>query len=644
MSIEIGQLKISEISGPTSIYFLSPEETSTIDVPILFIGDCHFSFDGMCNNPPGPIVDTNRRNNLLSVSAIDPLFFKILDTLGSNNGFIDYYIEYFSKPTWMQDMKIASLSEQHNHSVITYLPAKHFACFEKESSVELCFTKHIRYHFVDVRNADFTYNFTPVTSASRVKVKSEDEWNNLYKLDKEDKKYYMKDMDSLEETNRTFIQSQRPQYHPNVQDLISTLKMTRRVMSKEEIERFSVEYITYETALHRMLDKIVPDLTVENDTHTFFGYSVKYLALLALVAPLDFIDLIFDFNDMYVQQYSLIYKQIRKIQCTNDKENYYNPTSQVEHKYFILEFCAFQYNFHLFLQQATIHELISSLQSGITYPVNMYAVTSPGNMDAFFEHQKVLMESTKKRLKDSYLSIIRAIMCPILDVYFYFRSMKMYGFDEEDTHFNKPSILKIFHAGDHHVRNIVAFLKYKGFYKEVFTSSFDNDSNNQSLMTYKNAHRNLNKPYKEEGKYPEILNPYVPLSVKLKPKKTQKLVDVFENPDEVRLLFDEYEKYMQFSMQPNMSFPSPSFYISRCRTFASCNPEVHSIDKYIKTMLSGKGLIRKRLEVFGEDRYIGILSGKIALTPLQLHSLVITKYGGKKDINQLKRELDLERI
>ena len=579
MPITIGQLEIDEISGPVSVTYLVPTETSKMEVPILFLGDEHFAFDGMCKPSS---LDTNN----ICLSIMEPLFYKVLDSLGSKHGMIDFYLEHDSKPEWMNDIQTAKLDDSMHHSTVTYLPTKHFQCFDKQTSQTLCFTKYIRYHFVDIRNADFVSFYTNVKKPIYTPKSSEhkDVLDTPY-LDRviheqedclrDEQHIYSLLMSSREQPSTVALCTK---YSLTITSCIDRLVATRNYsnVTDEYIRDILTTNVRYETALHRTMENVL----VGSGTHHFFGYDCKLLLVLLLISPLDFMDVCFDFKDRYVQQYSSIYKQVLKLQKTNDLADYVTSTTQAGYKLFMLSFCHHQYLYHHTTNEPSITFVLDYL-FGKVVNNGTYGPYGPLYHATAYSHQLVV-----------------TLLCPILDVYFLMRSMKMYGYDEEDSVYNKPSMLKVFHAGHLHCVNIISFLVEKGYYKILFRSSYDKDPDmSQTVANYRFKHQ----PYlSKEIKYGyrttfDIAHRYR--------RQNALLESIWNNPTEIRIGTHEHQHYM---LTDTGNKP-----VRRCRSFKDHNPIVDSIDSYIATSLSSKGLIQRRIRIFGVHRYLSILTGNM---------------------------------
>ena len=170
MSLTIGGITINNLSGPSSFGFIRPTEKFynklMIDsVPLqLLIGDTHGSLSNICTET------TN------SISVISNTWYNLIDSLGTKESPIDYYIETFYTP---KDLNNSELKEYHTLSynlqqkgyskeeireynkstAMFYIPNNYIYCFSKnvheehkiEKNPNICPTKNIRYHFVDTR-------------------------------------------------------------------------------------------------------------------------------------------------------------------------------------------------------------------------------------------------------------------------------------------------------------------------------------------------------------------------------------------------------------------------------------------------------------------------------------------------------------
>ena len=147
MPFSIAGVPIDELSGPVSFSLhvataKGKEEIGTVPI-LMMLGDEHTNVDKRCDET------SDVSKNKVIVSTTTPAWYKLLATMATYEQPIDYFIESFYPPKLLQKEKHLS---QTNHFS---MPQNHLACFASRASrapeTFKCFTKHIRYHLVDVR-------------------------------------------------------------------------------------------------------------------------------------------------------------------------------------------------------------------------------------------------------------------------------------------------------------------------------------------------------------------------------------------------------------------------------------------------------------------------------------------------------------
>jgi hypothetical protein len=159
MPLTYNGLKISHLSGPTSLlgcapnmsYFEDKCKVETGNFPIIImLGDIHNSKSHTCK-----YVEECKEQESFCVSLLSPLWFRMLDSLVISGHHIDYFIESFIYPPFLQmnelfddewDYNIVSLPPNH---VLTFIPNFHPKCLHQDSSE--CMTNNINYQLVDFR-------------------------------------------------------------------------------------------------------------------------------------------------------------------------------------------------------------------------------------------------------------------------------------------------------------------------------------------------------------------------------------------------------------------------------------------------------------------------------------------------------------
>ena len=160
MPITLGGLTFDQLSGPVNFIYLEPTVLAKTQFenaelqPLLLLGDIHYSLQNQCDDTKSPYDQCyyDQTSNTLSVGIMSTGWYRLLDTIASIEKPIDYYVEtFFSLPYLQQPthLMVDNAYLKPQDSVMMYMPQHHISCFTKDKSQ--CMTKHIRYHFTDIR-------------------------------------------------------------------------------------------------------------------------------------------------------------------------------------------------------------------------------------------------------------------------------------------------------------------------------------------------------------------------------------------------------------------------------------------------------------------------------------------------------------
>jgi hypothetical protein len=171
--LTIGTLDFQYISSPTNFFVLEPTKkfkdlVQDDDICIhILIGDTHNSAGGQCEE----IVDTS----ITVINTSSTGWFKILDSISSDQQPIDYFVENYFPFKLLQDPDlilskdtIQQLKKTETSSFLTFIRDNYLPCFSSinELKQKHCFTKNIRYHMVDIRTTSDTLNINLTTQQS----------------------------------------------------------------------------------------------------------------------------------------------------------------------------------------------------------------------------------------------------------------------------------------------------------------------------------------------------------------------------------------------------------------------------------------------------------------------------------------------
>lgn len=148
--MNLGGITIKNLSGPVSFCILVPDQLPSEiknKSPILLIGDDHSSNEDLCE-----------KDSDLNINTYSQIWFRLLDSMTSEDKKIDYFIESFFPPKLAQCEDIINdstskwLLNTDTDSPMMFLPKYNIECFSKNSEISnKCSTSGIRYHFSDIR-------------------------------------------------------------------------------------------------------------------------------------------------------------------------------------------------------------------------------------------------------------------------------------------------------------------------------------------------------------------------------------------------------------------------------------------------------------------------------------------------------------
>jgi len=170
MSLYIGGQKIAAISGPVVVSILRHTNKLIMDLgcgsPVLMLVGDHHGLTNRCNEDAKHINETYDKGEGIILRMMDKSFYHALDALATEDRPIDYYIESFFPLKLLQEDKYLKFDRDNfiafDESILRFLPSNYLSCFSSKNTKkkqELCFTKHIRYHLVDLRFAHSNFNF-----------------------------------------------------------------------------------------------------------------------------------------------------------------------------------------------------------------------------------------------------------------------------------------------------------------------------------------------------------------------------------------------------------------------------------------------------------------------------------------------------
>ena len=439
MTFQIGGINIDKLSGPTSVAILTPTTKTKYltgrNLPVfLFLGDSHNSFQNMCTdiNHDEIIADTMSKN-----------WYNLLDSVASKEQPIDYFVEsaYVLKIINQYNMFSLMWNEETNEhkpkSVMRYFDKNYLWCFASDPKLNHCFTKHIRYHFADIRkNRDSFQSLT---------IGDDSEFGN----------FDINEDTEISENDIEYLLSQM--FHSN-------FEKTPYI----PYEAWLRSGLSYALLTHRILkigDKNMIDLLLLS-TKSFSDFAQEY----------------FDESDPYFLKYSQVYKQSKK--C-NIEQLYGRPLKQFVIHYFKVR--------EKKIKSSIKSDLFEKTRETIIRIIKENKETKIKYIKDSFQYATITEIYFRDMYKGDEASCIERwiswLCSPFMDLYFLLRSWKT--IEHKPNRLNQPSWLTIFQAGSSHIETLISFLVESQLYDDhCFVGTIKSSSVFQPINSLSNISSN----------------------------------------------------------------------------------------------------------------------------------------------------------
>jgi hypothetical protein len=447
MTLTIGQLTFDALNGPVSFRCLKPT-TRLIERGInanvlLCLGDEHQSRNKVCN-----IFDpwsTEQPETPRTLSTFTPLFLRILDSLGTQQCPVDYFVEaYFPTEFLSSNMYFADeykpwVYQVDDETVMTWVAKFHLECFAQSANVQLqCPSSNVQYHFADLR-------------LGKTFAKLEKEHSNTIKT---------KAVDAA-------IQN----FYPYA----TVKKTTHDTFSRDRKLRIYKQSVDmYENLLYNTFLNIQSPYRSRSNGKVATINEVSVFEILKLLydQPEKCAQLLFDPSSRYIRKSSMLYAAIQSSVPVNIKEDVWVKwCTQLFTHYF-----AFVVKSDSELQQSK-DKVIASIKSYgvISAELKMYAEVTGRTLNisqhrntkivsrytdkkSFTPSQLMFYEDLRATLRDYreiYDTVATSMLVPFNDMFVLFSSWKT----------NTCTPLTLYHAGEFHCKQLAQFLIDGGLYE-----------------------------------------------------------------------------------------------------------------------------------------------------------------------------------
>jgi hypothetical protein len=432
---QIGGLNIDKLSGPTSVAILTPtkqtQQRSTRKLPVfLFLGDSHVSFNNICDKT----TECDSQNKICP-STMSKNWYNLLDSVASQEEPIDYFIEsaYILKIINQYNMFSLMWDEDNGmhkpSSVMRYFDKNYLWCFAADPKLNHCFTKHIRYHFADIRKNRDSYESLTMSEFENFDIDEEDGISQNH-ID-----YLLKQLLEANFENKPFV-------------------------PYEAWLRTGLQYVLQTDKILKIGNKNLIDLLLLS-TQSFELFASEF----------------FDETDPFFIQYSQIYKQGKK----GNIEQFYGKTL----KQFVVNYFKMR---EKKINMSVKKNIFEHTKQVIIRLIKENQITK----ENYIRQKFMFATETEVFFRDMYhnnetnfiLKWVTWLCSPLMDLYFLLRSWK--NIEPKSNRLNNPSWLTIFQGGSSHVETLVSFLIDSKLYEDhcfvgtiKSSSTFQNIDSNQ---------------------------------------------------------------------------------------------------------------------------------------------------------------------
>jgi hypothetical protein len=464
MPLKIGQLSFDKLNGPVSFRCLKPSTgllKRGINANVLLcLGDQHHSRNKVCD-----LTTHDQTNPPRTLSVFTSLFLRILDSLGTQECPVQYFVEAFFPTHFLTSGNATSLMESlsvylgeeykpwvytvDDQTVMTWVAKFHLECFVQSDNILLqCPTSNVRYHFADLRLGQ-----------------------TFAKLNKQHAQSLANDA----------IRSVSQEFYSPVTSAILNLGKTHDTFSrdrKRHIYKHSVNM--YENLLYTTILEVQSPYRSRSrgKVATINDTSIFEILRKLFDEPEECAKILFDPSSRYIRKSSMLYTAIQQsVPANYTTEVWVRWCTDIFCKYF--EFVVendteLQNSKDAVLESiATYGVMTETLEKYTDVTGRLFDMSKHDKMVnvqlPFSEEQTEFYRDVKKTLlkyQTAYDIIATTVLVPFNDMYTLFSSWKTGGY----------SPMTVYHAGEFHCEQITKFLTERGLYEFATPSVVPVDS------------------------------------------------------------------------------------------------------------------------------------------------------------------------
>ena len=457
--MQVNWIDIKYIGGPVSLALLMPSEKFPFKNkhPLLLLGDHHQCRQNMCDHKR---LARHKKDSEVIVHTNVPLWFRLLDSYGTQHYPVQYFLESYFEPSLLIDPyynlpEISKwISNSSTLSFMNYIIKFHPTCLMPNKSE--CITTNIQYEFADLRLNSKYYNMQK-SDRHLYQALEYLESNNI-KLEKTDFK------DGTEVIKKLAKAIENRKKSPDTDEAEQIIK-TKDSFGLPFYENQLSHYLTYFLGMNRI------NLNL-NDLENKFNF--RGIQLYELIRDKEYkkcAKLLFNTKSKFFITQSKLYKIAKELDL--------NLCQSIFIEY--VEFCLSDSFQDKTKPRKLLENNVSFRYDQQTQHIERYVylihMTSSGNNRYLDEYTKELNTFNMYEY-DAYDSIATMmesiIMAPFNDLYMLFTSLKN----------NAP--LTVYNAGNDHIVYLYTYLKSKGYF--ITSPLFGwNSLQNSSLKNHKHC-------------------------------------------------------------------------------------------------------------------------------------------------------------
>jgi hypothetical protein len=434
MPLTLGQLQFNKLNGPVSFRCLKPttklSQTLGRHLPILMLlGDSHYSRKNLCEKESKEIL-----------SVFTALFLRILDSIGTKECPVEYYLEAFFPPELLQDPWYLSAERKHwvyevdNKTVMTWIAKYHLECFSQLSGPLLqCPTTNVQYQFSDLR-----------LGQTFAKLNSSDKYKSM---------------------NDAILTAETYMFAPLVEAASKASSKAHKTFSrnrKKYIYEHSID--KYESLLHDTIASChSPYRSRSSDRIPVInGVPVFQIIDLLYSNPKQCANILFDLQSRAVRKHSMLYEAIRSSLSSDfSEEKWMEWCQQIFVKYFVYvckqDQSLAEHEKIVKKSMKTYNQVSEMLRAYTLVTGKVLSISQNDKIvrkDPFeglseeIAHQFQKLASTIELYEKAFTSLATTMLIPFNDLFMMFSGWK-------------PAVLSplvVYHAGDFHCSCLTQFL------------------------------------------------------------------------------------------------------------------------------------------------------------------------------------------